>query len=120
MSDPILTIRLPLPPAILSPNARCHWAKKSAAVKKARKAAKLATLAAITGWEKPAPTHYTLHFSFPTALRRDDDNAAASFKSYRDGIADALGIDDHSLKMSASPEMLVNRTDPHLTVNLYV
>lgn len=30
----------------------------------------------------------------PDKRRRDDDNIIASFKSGRDGIADAIGIDD--------------------------
>jgi Holliday junction resolvase RusA-like endonuclease len=30
----------------------------------------------------------------PDRRRRDDDNMIASFKSARDGLADALGVDD--------------------------
>ena len=32
------------------------------------------------------------------ARRRDDDNMVGSFKAYRDGIADALGVDDRRFR----------------------
>ncbi|WP_447590127.1 hypothetical protein [Aquipseudomonas campi] len=36
-----------------------------------------------------------VEFIPPDARRRDDDNCLAAFKSGRDGLADALGIDDN-------------------------
>lgn len=36
----------------------------------------------------------SLVFCPPDLRRRDDDNLVAAFKSGRDGIADALGVDD--------------------------
>jgi crossover junction endodeoxyribonuclease RusA len=39
--------------------------------------------------------HLWLDFYAPDKRRRDDDNMIASFKAGRDGIADALGVDDH-------------------------
>jgi crossover junction endodeoxyribonuclease RusA len=36
-----------------------------------------------------------LEFVPPDKRRRDDDNLIAMFKSGRDGLADALGIDDN-------------------------
>ena len=38
--------------------------------------------------------HLWIDFYPPDRRARDDDNMIASFKSGRDGIADALGIDD--------------------------
>ena len=42
-----------------------------------------------------------LGFTFypPTAARHDDDNLIASVKGYRDGIADALRMDDNLFSM---------------------
>ncbi|WP_341519847.1 hypothetical protein AABC73_14950 [Pseudomonas sp. G.S.17] len=36
----------------------------------------------------------SLEFMPPDFRRRDDDNLVAAFKSGRDGVAEALGIDD--------------------------
>jgi len=81
------------PPKVLSPNARTHWAARSRAAKAYRyscfMAAKLAGLVAPAG-----RILLQLEFLPPTARRRDDDNLLASFKAGRDGLADALGIDD--------------------------
>lgn len=93
--------------------------KKCKAVKEARNVGRIVTLAALKGQPAPAIIGYSLHFYFPTAARRDDDNAAASFKSYRDGIADALRIDDHRLSMNSSPEMNVDKFNPRLEVKLH-
>lgn len=38
--------------------------------------------------------HLWIDFYPPDRRRRDDDGLLASCKAYRDGIADALGIDD--------------------------
>jgi crossover junction endodeoxyribonuclease RusA len=48
------------------------------------------------GGRKPDWTGVSIHWEFhpKTATRPDDDNCIASCKAYRDGIADALGIDD--------------------------
>jgi crossover junction endodeoxyribonuclease RusA len=90
------TVRLALswPHKDLSPNARCHWALKAKAVKAARHDA---------GWamrrtfRTPPPwkaVHIHWEFHPKTANVPDGDNAEASCKAYRDGIADALCIDD--------------------------
>jgi hypothetical protein len=53
---------------------------------------------ALSAMLHPAPTpkftYYVLDFKFPDAHKRDDDNALAACKAYRDGIADALRMDD--------------------------
>lgn len=71
-------IELPWPPRGLSPNAREHWSAKSA------------------GLKAPDSDKILLVLEFvPNDKRsRDDDNLLASFKAGRDGLADALGIDD--------------------------
>jgi crossover junction endodeoxyribonuclease RusA len=86
-------IALPWPARELSPNARVHWAKKSKAAKAYRRTCHLLTKAA--GVVAPqGPVMLLLEFCPPNRQRRDDDNCLAAFKSGRDGLADALGIDD--------------------------
>jgi crossover junction endodeoxyribonuclease RusA len=81
------------PPKVLSPNARTHWAARSKAAKAYRyscfMAAKLAGLVAPAG-----RLLLVIEFMPPNRQRRDDDNLIAAFKSGRDGLADALGLDD--------------------------
>jgi hypothetical protein len=113
-----MTITLPLPDARLSPNARCHWAKKSTITRRHVRRAAAATMAALGGRAIPSFSGYTLAFFFPNAIRRDDDNAAASCKAYRDGIAKALCIDDHGLRMAAAPSIQIDRINPRLEITL--
>lgn len=113
-----MILTLPLPAKGLSPNAHTHWRNRHRLTKRARYIARILTLEALHGQPAPALTSYRLRFYFPTRARRDDDNAAASFKSYRDGIADALGIDDTTLRMSATPELLHDPANPRLEVIL--
>lgn len=87
-------IVLPWPPRALSPNARVHWAKKS----KAARIYRIACMALTLESSMRAPEGRVLlsvEFCPPDRRRRDDDNCLASFKAGRDGIADALRIDDN-------------------------
>ena len=43
--------------------------------------------------------HLTLELVPPDRRKRDDDNIIASCKSYRDGVADALGVDDSTMRL---------------------
>lgn len=92
-------IQLPWPDKALSPNGRAHWAQKARAVKAARREAWITTLAAMDGrtvsWQA-----VDLHWIFrpKTATAPDEDNIEAASKAYRDGIADALGIDDANFR----------------------
>lgn len=84
---------LPWPASALSPNARGHWSKRSRAAKSYRMQCFL--FAKKAGLVAPAGRILLqLEFLPPSARRRDDDNLLASFKAGRDGLADALGIDD--------------------------
>jgi len=86
-------VLLPWPPRALSPNARAHWRAKSTAAKAYRyrcfMEAKLCELTAPAG-----RLLLVIEFLPPNRQRRDDDNLIAAFKSGRDGLADALGVDD--------------------------
>lgn len=88
---------LPWPDRALHPNTRCHWSKRAKAAKSARDGGHLLTLQA--GWHQmPLPEgrlHLWLDFYPPDRRKRDDDGCLSSFKPWRDGIADALGIDDN-------------------------
>lgn len=86
-------IVLPWPPAELSPNKRLHWAARSKAARAYRQACYLLTKQA--GIQAPeGRVLLALEFVPPDRRRRDDDNCLAAFKAGRDGVADALGIDD--------------------------
>jgi crossover junction endodeoxyribonuclease RusA len=88
-----MSITLPWPPKELSPNARTHWAKKSKAAKAYRAACYLLTKQA--GVIAPeGQLLFDIEFCPPDRRLRDDDNCLAAMKSGRDGIADALGVDD--------------------------
>ena len=91
----MIELTLPWPLKALSPNARVHWAVRSKAAKQYRAACYMLTKQA--GWTKPESEgrlHLWIDFYPPDKRHRDDDNLTASFKSGRDGIAEALGIDD--------------------------
>jgi len=97
---------LPWPSADLSPNARGHWARRMRATKQARTLAFV--MARKSGWTPamaaawPPEAAITLYVDAfpPDRRRRDDDNMTARFKACRDGIADALGINDSRLRES--------------------
>jgi len=98
---------LPWPSADLSPNARGHWGKRMRATREARGLAFI--MARKCGWNvslsKPwqqddAPISLHIDVFPPDRRRRDDDNMSARFKAYRDGIADALGINDSRFRES--------------------
>lgn len=99
MPHPI-TITLPLPPKELHPNGgkRHNVYKLNRLAKACKSSAWAHTLEAVgrrtLGWTS-ATLDYTFHMPNVAAARlSDDDNAVAWMKSYRDGIAEALGIND--------------------------
>ena len=93
---------LPYPPAALNPNDHSmHRARKSGIVKRYREDCwKLALERFGVGGSRlglplaPVTIPVALDFFPPRRGKRDDDNAEAAFKAGRDGIADALRIDD--------------------------
>jgi crossover junction endodeoxyribonuclease RusA len=105
-ADGSLMIPLPIPARSVSPNASRGESKgsalrKSVATRKHRSAARLLTIAALAKHGNGVWGGYRLRFFWPTARQRDDDNADASCKAYRDGVAEALGIDDKLLRKVA-------------------
>lgn len=91
----------PWPLKDLSPNARLHWARKSNAAKKYREACYLLALQAgakaWVAWD--GDIHVWIDFYPPDRRHRDDDNMIAAFKAGRDGLAQALGVDDKRFRI---------------------
>jgi len=92
-------ITFPWPPADLSPNKRTYWRAKAPIAKAYRSSCWALTKAAgvIVDWD--GDVHVWLTFYPPDRRHRDDDNLIASFKSGRDGMADALGINDRRFRI---------------------
>lgn len=96
-----IVIRLPFPPAELSPNRKNgkSWRSTIKAKQAQREAAFYLTKQAAKGFA--APEGYiplSLLFLTPDARHRDLDNLLASAKSAIDGMASAIGIDDKRFK----------------------
>jgi crossover junction endodeoxyribonuclease RusA len=93
-------IILPWPPKPLWPNfrSRSHWPKTRAA-KQARQDGNYATKAAkarVGAGDVPVLLQAT--FFPPDHRARDYDNYASTLKSYADGMADALGVNDRHFR----------------------
>ena len=94
-TQPVIELLLPWPPAKLSPNARTHWAPAAKGKATYRSRCWAATLEQ-AGPRRPVADRFDVMVTFhpPDARRRDDDNMEAAFKAGRDGVCDALGMDD--------------------------
>lgn len=88
-----MSISIPWPPRLLSPNDRSHWTKKAKAKAAYRDTCKLIGLANVPKLPQ-GHIHLTITFHPPTMRAFDLDNALASIKSGLDGIADAWGVND--------------------------
>ena len=92
-------IELPWPPKELTPNARRrnHWRVTQRHAKAYRLQCMLLTISQL---RSPGRTITAITFYPPDRRRRDDDGMIGAFKEGRDGVADALGCDDHSFRPS--------------------
>lgn len=100
-----MKIALPHPHVSLSPNnGRQGWQSVSHHRKKARELARLTTeevhkLATIINPDEPLRyTTYEIWWNYYGTQLPDDDNIIARCKSYKDGICDALEMDDRNLQ----------------------
>lgn len=75
-------------------NARLHWRARAARTKRERQAARLRTVSALMPSEPRGALLVTIERHSSGTL--DGDNLQSCLKAVRDGIADALGIDDGS------------------------
>lgn len=110
-------ITLPWPSSALSPNARGHWSKKAKAAKAYRQACWAITKQSGFDVDWAGDAYLWLTFIPPDRRARDDDNLVAAFKSGRDGVADALGIDDKRFRLRP---WLSDKTRPGGCVELVI
>ena len=117
----LFTIKMPIPPLALRPNGRPHWAVKAKASRIQRTEAKLRTLQVsrkldLTG-EKVL--HIKNTWFKKTKTRMDGDNASASLKAARDGIAEALGVND-SIFVNWPTKFEVDKENPRVMIEVYI
>lgn len=124
--DGRVTLTLPLPAMACTPNARRGQSvgaaiRKSRIIKQHRAAAYAAAASALAGHGLSAAAFpgYSLAFFWRTAAFRDDDNADAGCKAYRDGIAAALGMDDRNLRKLALSTHAKDALRPRVEITLY-
>lgn len=84
--DVVLPLR-----TVSEPNVRGHWAVKSQRARNQRWVARHL----VSGAELPRPP-LVVTLCRVSPRRLDDDNLRGALKHVRDGVADALGIDDGS------------------------
>lgn len=95
-----MNVTLPWPPKELNPNFRAHWSRRSKAAKAYRRACHVLTLeAGIRGVDWEGDIHLWIDFYPPDRRHRDDDNMVAALKAGRDGMADAMGLDDKRFRI---------------------
>lgn len=118
----ILTITLPLPPRILSPNARPHHHAKARAVKAARCAAKLECMALLPAGYKPRFPKGTAQVEWiaKTRVHPDGDNALATCKAVFDGITDSGFLADDKELTHQPVRFGVDKANPRLVVTITV
>lgn len=125
-----MTIVLPIPDRRISPNASRGQSKKAAIIKsrhtkRHRGKARILTKKALgehfhqQGRGVPVFIGYSIAHYFPTAQARDDDNADSACKAYRDGIADALGIDDRHFRKLKLSTIAKDAANPRVEITLY-
>ncbi len=111
-------ITLPIPPKVLHPNARTRNHKyRAVMIKKARGEAMALTIASGIRVTGPATLHASWYFNQRRFSRHDDDNLTAWLKASRDGIADALGIDDKLLSMGTHTQDK-DATNPRVEITI--
>ncbi len=87
-------MRIELPVRTYSePNQRAHWAARARRARYQRKVARAYARAAL-GAKGPPRGPLTVTLTRLASRKLDSDNLAAAMKAVRDGVADALGIDD--------------------------
>ena len=114
-----LTITLPLPGKLLSPNARPHYMALYRAKDSYRKMADRRATLALAG-ARPLWTTATIQATFYHAQRRgrDRDNLNASLKSTQDGLADAGLILNDKGVTNLPPIQLIDRDRPRVELTI--
>ena len=91
-----ISVTFPWPPKELSPNFRTRSTRWIATIRKQYR-----NLCAETAWARGVQPGASLRldqivFHPPTKNLPDDDNIGNRFKAGRDGLADAMGVDDQT------------------------
>jgi hypothetical protein len=113
-----ISIDLPLPPSSLSPNGRSNYYAKNRDAQQMKMLGRNATNHhADPSWPWPSASAQIIwHHS---GRAPDDDNAIASCKSIRDGIAEAgIVTDDRHIRTAGVQFVKVRKADEHLTIVL--
>lgn len=120
----MIRIELPWPPKALWPNGRAHYMDKARKTKMARTLAwglTAQTLGAKLRTYAPGDGDIPLKVQLQPPARRgplpDEDNAMASLKAYRDGIASALGVNDKRFR-NDRPEWLPKSGDGAVIITI--
>lgn len=106
------------------PNAREHWAARARRVKAEREIAAASALAqlgpdGIRALRRTAKTRgLDVLITREGGRRMDDDNLAAALKAVRDGIADALRVDDGSTSVRWHYAQQAGRRDVVITIKI--
>ena len=87
-------IELPWPSSALSPNARVHYHKRNRVFQEHKGWARLATMAARPTAPETGVIRVIVTAHPAGRWRMDRDNFLTRIKSYLDGVAVALGVDD--------------------------
>lgn len=77
-----------------------HWGKLAGVAKTQRTMAAISTSNQIVSQKISSGEHYIVNLTRFGKKKLDDDNLIGSLKHVRDGIADALGVNDGSDKIS--------------------
>lgn len=92
-------VLLPWPPSALSPNSRSHWAVRARAAKSYRAECCWLAKAADLRVSDEGVIHVGITFFPPSRHHFDDDNLVGRFKAGRDGLADALRVNDRRFRI---------------------
>jgi len=96
----VITYEIPGLKLVSEANQREHWAKKAKRAKRSRHAGYAYTLAEMgSSCGIPDKSHATVTITRIGVRKLDCDNLAGSAKALRDGIADALRVDDGSKRV---------------------
>lgn len=99
-----LTVKLPWPPKEVFPNYKRshHWRAVYKHEKAYRTSCAWEAKLALSGAKIGLSGEIKIKVSFypPDRRKRDDDGIIGAFKNGRDGLADALGVDDNRFRAS--------------------
>lgn len=113
----MITRKLSIPHQSLSPNSAGHWGKKA----RHKKAAKEEAIVEFTGVTTTPGWKVVMNVAWfgatPSVMKMDDDNAWATLKATRDGIAHALNINDKDMRQGTM-RFEIDKTNPRLEISL--